>query len=90
MLADTKMLVYDVFLTHYKCGSYLNFMRQRGNGVMDSTLAYCAGGPGSIPAIGKSQNCNNQMVFSLLALGGRLKNGARHEKLQDLASLKKY
>ena len=37
----------------------------RGNGVMDSSLACCAGGPGSIPAIGKSNVCCNfQMVFS--------------------------
>ena len=40
----------------------------RGNGVMDSALACCAGSPGLIPAIGKSKNCNIQMgFFSLLA-----------------------
>ena len=29
-------------------------VQPRGNGVMDSALAYCAGGPGSIPAVGKN------------------------------------
>ena len=33
----------------------------RGNGVMDLALAYCAGGLGSISAIGKSKYSN---VFS--------------------------
>ena len=28
--------------------------RARGNGVMDSELACCAGSPGSIPSVGKS------------------------------------
>ena len=37
-------------------------IKPRGNGVMDSALACCAGGPGSIPAVGKSNFCNIQMV----------------------------
>ena len=36
----------------------------RGNGIMDSVLACCAGGPGSIPTDGKS-NKATQMFFSL-------------------------
>ena len=35
---------------------------------MDSALACCAGGPGSIPAVGKSIVCNIQMVFLPLGI----------------------
>ena len=42
----------------------------RGNGVLDSTLACYAGGPGLIPAVGKSKKL---VGFFLLASGGRLK-----------------
>ena len=37
----------------------------RGNGLLDSALVRCAGSPGSIPAVGKSNVCCNiLMVFS--------------------------
>ena len=36
-----------------------------GNGVMDSTLACCAGGPGSIPAIGIVELQYSSDFFSL-------------------------
>ena len=36
----------------------------RGNGVMDSTLACSAGGPGSIPAVGKSKFAIFRWFFS--------------------------
>ena len=34
-----------------------------GNGVMESAFACCAGGTGSIPAIGIRKSCHVQMVF---------------------------
>ena len=45
---------------------------KKGNGVMDSALACCAGSPGSIPAVGKS-NVQYSDGFSLSVKGGRLK-----------------
>ena len=39
---------------------------------MDSVLAWCAGGPGSIPAVGKSKKVAIFRWF-FLAKGGRLK-----------------
>ena len=39
--------------------------RPSGDGVMNSALACCAGGPGSIPTVGKrKKSCNIQMCFS--------------------------
>ena len=46
-------------------------MEPRGNGIMDSARACCAGDPGSIPTVGKLQNnCNIQMVFLPLGIRG--------------------
>ena len=60
----------------------------RANEVMDSALACCTGGPGSIPAISKSKKvCKNSDGFSPSRhkVVGH-KNGARHNNLHDLAS----
>ena len=35
----------------------------RGDGVMDSVVACCAGGPGSIPTVGVVKQSAFQMVF---------------------------
>ena len=54
----------------------------RANGVMDSTLACYAGGPGLIPAVGKRNG-----VFLALGIRWKVKrNGARHKQLSDIAS----
>ena len=41
----------------------LSVIRPRGDGVMDSVVACCAGGPGSIPAVGVAKQGAFQMVF---------------------------
>ena len=52
---------------------------------MDSVLACCAGGPGSIPTVGKSKKLLRW--FFLSALGGRLKKMEPDMiNLRDLAS----
>ena len=38
---------------------------------MDSALTCCAGGPGLIPAVDKSKNCNILMVFPPYMVVGR-------------------
>ena len=53
---------------------------------MDCALACCASSTGPIPAIRKRKLAISQIFFPFMALGGRLKNGARLEKLCDLAS----
>ena len=44
-----------------------DLLMQRGNGVMDGALACCtcAGGPGSIPAVGVAKQGAFHMVFLL-------------------------
>ena len=39
------------------------FFLPRGDGGMDSKVACCAGGPGSIPAVGVAKQGAFQMVF---------------------------
>ena len=50
---------------------------------MDSAVAYCAGGPGLIPAVGKSKSRNIQMIFRQKVVG-KMEPDTR--KLRDLAS----
>ena len=56
----------------------LKLKEPRGNGVMDNALACCAGGLGSIPAVGKSNmQYSDGFSPSLYKVVGE-RNGARH------------
>ena len=54
--------LFNIILKRMNHWVYL--LEPRGNGVMDSAFACCAGGPGSIPAVGICKSCYIQMVFS--------------------------
>ena len=61
------MTVVNVQHDYQLSSAYFAYNRNlpvpRGDGVMDSALACCAGGLGSIPAIGEAKQEAIQMVF---------------------------
>ena len=62
----SQFLVHNWFLSSLSrtLSYYESVPMPRGNWVLDSVLACCTGGPGSIPAIGKSKKLFRR-VFSL-------------------------
>ena len=53
---ETALSIMPSNIPHFMSGP-------RGHGVMERTLAYFAGGRGSIPMVGSQQKMSTKMVF---------------------------
>ena len=69
----------------YKSDWHLWFLKPRVNGIMDSALPCCTGGPGLIPAVHNRSMLYSNVFFSRHKVMGIKR--ARHNYLRDLVNL---